>query len=63
MHDRMCNLKVTTKRGTCYEQNNLILSDIIINSDGVCVSTELGITTYHTPNIERTEITFIEVND
>jgi len=56
----MCNLRVVTKRGAIYDQKNLMLTDIEVDTGGVMVKTQLGITMYHAPNIEMTEITYID---
>jgi hypothetical protein len=55
----MCNLRVVTKRNV-YDQKNLMLTDIEVGTDGVVVKTQLGFTMYHVPNIEMTEITYID---
>jgi hypothetical protein len=59
MEEKICNLRITTKRGTFYEEQNLMLSDIKVDEQGVIIRTELGITIYHAPNVERTRISFI----
>ena len=60
INNKMCHLTVVMKSGESYQQRNLMVTDITINDSGVIVRTQLGITTYHAPNVEVTSIRYIE---
>lgn len=62
-HEKMCHLNVVMKNGESFQQRNLMLTDITLNEMGLIVKTELGIKTYHNPNILVSTITYINDED
>lgn len=56
---KMCHLKVVMNNGRKYEQQNLMFSDIEIDSGGITVKTQLGMSIYHKRYIEAAFIEYI----
>jgi len=55
--EKMCHLNVVMKNGESFQQR------ITLNEVGLIVKTQLGIKTYHNPNILVSTITYINDKD
>jgi len=60
---QMCHIEVAMISGKIIKQKNIMLGDISISDLGISVTTQLGRTIYHNPNIEKTYIHYINEDD